>query len=81
LLDELRLQTYAFILDVGSAGDLLYQAGSSGRIELAHSSSRLESDIVVSTHQGAGWLTKGAGRGLPRVHQTAQPTDRVDSAD
>ena len=37
LLDELRLWVHPFFLGTGSADDLLYRAGSSGRFELTDS--------------------------------------------
>lgn len=50
LLDELRLWVHPFFVGTGTASDLLYRAGSSGRFELAGSTS-LGSGIVILTYQ------------------------------
>jgi dihydrofolate reductase len=50
LLDELRLWVHPFFVGTGTAGDLLYRAGSSGTFELADSTS-LDSGIVILTYR------------------------------
>jgi dihydrofolate reductase len=52
LLDELRLWVHPFFIGTGTASDLLYRAGSSGRFELA-ASARLDSGIVILTYQSS----------------------------
>jgi dihydrofolate reductase len=50
LLDELRLWVHPFFVGTGTAGDLLYRAGSSGSFELAGSTT-LSSGIVILTYR------------------------------
>ena len=50
LLDELRLWVHPFFVGTGSANDLLYRAGSSGRFEFADSTT-LDSGIVILTYR------------------------------
>jgi dihydrofolate reductase len=50
LLDELRLWVHPFFVGTGSTADLLYRAGSSGRFELAGSTT-LDSGIVILVYQ------------------------------
>ncbi len=50
MLDELRLWVHPFFVGTGTAGDLLYRAGSSGTFELADSTS-LDSGIVILTYR------------------------------
>ena len=52
LLDELRLWVHPFFLGTGTADDLLYRAGSSGRFELTDSA-RLDSGIVILTYRSS----------------------------
>ena len=52
LLDELYLWVHPFFVGTGTADDLLYRAGSSGRFELADST-RLDSGIVILTYRSA----------------------------
>ena len=50
LLDELRLWVHPFILGTGTASDLLYLAGASGRFEFADSTT-LGGGIVILTYR------------------------------
>ena len=50
LLDELRLWVHPFFVGTGTASDLLYRAGSSGRFELVGSAT-LGSGIVILTYR------------------------------
>jgi dihydrofolate reductase len=52
LLDELRLWVHPFFVGTGSAEDLLYRPGSSGRFEVTDVN-RLDSGIVILTYQSA----------------------------
>lgn len=52
LLDELRLWVHPFFVGTGSANDLLYRAGSSGRFELVGSTT-LDSGIVILTYRSS----------------------------
>ncbi|WP_152364642.1 dihydrofolate reductase family protein [Microlunatus speluncae] len=50
LLDELRLWVHPFFLGKGSADDLIYRPGSTGRFELADTLT-LKSGIVILTYR------------------------------
>jgi dihydrofolate reductase len=50
LLDELRLWIHPFFVGTGTAGDVLYRAGSSGRFELADVV-RMDNGIVILSYQ------------------------------
>jgi hypothetical protein len=52
LLDELRLWVHPFFVGAGTASDLLYRAGSSGKFELAGSTS-LDSGIVILAYRSS----------------------------
>ena len=52
LLDELRLWVHPFFVGTGTAGDLLYRAGSQGTFELTDSIS-LDSGIVILSYRAS----------------------------
>jgi riboflavin biosynthesis pyrimidine reductase len=50
LLDELRLWVHPFFVGSGTADDLLYRPGSTGRFDLADSTT-LDSGIVILSYR------------------------------
>jgi dihydrofolate reductase len=52
LLDELRLWVHPFFVGTGTAGDLIYRAGSAGSFDLVDSIS-LDTGIVILTYRSS----------------------------
>jgi dihydrofolate reductase len=52
LLDELRLWVHPFFVGTGSADELLYRAGSTGRFDLVDTTT-LDSGVVILTYRSS----------------------------